>query len=112
MRPSHANDPVVLGRPDEAPQNLLCGILNPGQGFPQGLFLAVVKLDVVAGCRTRRETDGLADNKGHGFRLRLFHLPGLLPLLVTLVEVTQVLNDQFLLWQKPNSELQRLCAII
>ena len=30
----------------------------------------------------------------------------------TLEEVTQVLNDQFLLWRKPNSDLQRLCAII
>lgn len=30
----------------------------------------------------------------------------------SLEEVTQVLNNQFLLWRNPNSELKRLCAII
>ena len=50
-----------------APEDHGSGLLNGFQTFAEEIGVSMPKLDVVGGCGSRSEADGLANHKGHGF---------------------------------------------
>ena len=59
-----------------APEDHGSGLLNGFQTFAEKIGVSMPELDVVGGCGSRLQADGLANHKGHGLGFGFANLLG------------------------------------